>query len=82
MGQLGGGPVVEVLEVVEGVICEAVLGEEVTGVLPEAFGAEVEDAAAEFLGDIGEVVLRKIGCDVWRFGRVHDFSRFLVLTNL
>jgi len=81
-GEFGGGPVVEALEVVKGVIGEAVLEQEIACVLPEAFGAEVEDAAAEFLGDIGEVVLRKIGCDVWRFGRVHDFSRFLVLTNL
>jgi len=52
----GGGPVVEVVEVVDGVVREAFVVEEVAGVVPAAGVTEVEGLATEVLGDLGEVV--------------------------
>jgi len=46
------------LEIGEGVLTETVSAEEVLRVLPLPMDAEVEDAAAEVVGDVGEVVMR------------------------
>jgi hypothetical protein len=51
--------VVEPDEFVPFVLGEAVLVEEIEGVVPLAVDAEVEDAHAEAVRDIGEVVLWK-----------------------
>jgi len=48
--------VVEPDEFVPFVLGEAVLVQEVEGLVPLAVDAEVEDAEAQFLGDVGEIV--------------------------
>jgi len=56
MRKVGWGVVVEPGEFEPFVLGEAVLMEEVEGVVPLSMDAEVEDTQAEFLGDFGEVV--------------------------
>jgi hypothetical protein len=52
----GGGPTVEVHEVVLVVVVDAVLGEEFEAVVPKALEAEVEHVAAKVVRNVGEVV--------------------------